>query len=76
MKTRTRPAASSPARPTRTDPAAPDAPRLPHERDESTGMTDGVPSDVVRQAHRDVSRGLEDTDRAPVMDRAYRKLKR
>lgn len=48
---------------------------LPHERDESVGMTDGIPSEPVRQAYRDLQRGLQDTDRGPVADRAYKKLK-
>ena len=66
--------ASGPLVPSGTDPAKSDA-LLPHERDESTGMTDGVPSEPVRQAYRDVSRGLQDTDRGPVAGRVYRKLK-
>lgn len=37
-------------------------PKLPHERDESVGMTDGAPSPVIEQAYRDVERGLVDTD--------------
>lgn len=60
----------------RADPAAPSAaPQLPHERDESAGVTDGIASETVRQAHRDVERGLQDTSRAPEADRAYRRLK-
>ena len=50
-------------------------PRLPHESDESVGMTDGKPSAEIQQAHRDLARGLQDTDRGPVADRAYQKLK-
>ena len=38
------------------------SPRLPHERDQSIGMTDGNPSALVQQAFRDVKRGLVDTD--------------
>jgi hypothetical protein len=50
--------------------------KLPHERDQSVDMTGGTPSRQVQQAHRDVSRGLQDTSRAQETDRAYRKLKR
>ncbi|CAN5287314.1 hypothetical protein BH11PSE9_BH11PSE9_19280 [soil metagenome] len=49
---------------------------LPHERDQSVGMTGGVPSKTVQQAHRDVKRGLQDTSRAPEADKAYDKLKK
>ena len=35
---------------------------LPHERDESTGAADDPPRDVIRQAARDIQRGLVDTD--------------
>ena len=37
--------------------------RLPHERDEATDMTGGIPSREVRQAYEDVTRGLTDTDK-------------
>lgn len=56
---------------TRTTPA----PKLPHEQDESVGMTDGIPSEPMRQAHRDLERGLQDTDRGPAAGIAYKKLK-
>lgn len=39
-------------------------PHLPHERDQSVGMTDGNPSPKVQQAYKDVKRGLVDTDEA------------
>jgi len=51
-------------------------PQLPHERDEAVGTTGGVPSERVRQAHRDLKRGLQDTSRAPEAGRAYDKLKK
>ena len=38
------------------------AAKLPHERDESVGMTGGVPSEQIKQAYRDVDRGLSNTD--------------
>lgn len=37
-------------------------PKLPHERDQSVNMTDGIPSADMQQAYRDVERGLVDTD--------------
>jgi hypothetical protein len=55
------------------------APRLPHERDQSSDsqqMQDGQPPEVGRQAHEDVERGLVDTDRGPVIERIDKKLKR
>ncbi|HWH81136.1 MAG TPA: hypothetical protein VNU71_02755 [Burkholderiaceae bacterium] len=79
-KTTTPPAATDPQ--TRVDltadaAAAPaESPALPHERDQQPGATGGVTSKRVRQAARDVARGVEDTSRAPEADRAYRKLKR
>ncbi len=54
----------------------PQALRLPHERDQSLDMTDDKPDALMRQAHEDLQRGLEDTDRGPVMDKIYRRLKR
>jgi hypothetical protein len=49
---------------------------LPHERDESKDMTGGIPSEPMRQAFRDLRRGLQDTDRGAEADRTYKKLKR
>jgi len=46
---------------------------LPHERDQSSHMTDGIPSSKVRQASKDVERGLQDTSKSVEMDRAYQK---
>lgn len=49
--------------PLKTDPAKdPEAPKLPHERDESVDMTHGEPDAQIQQAYRDVKRGLQDTD--------------
>jgi hypothetical protein len=48
---------------------------LPHERDESTDMTADAPDPTVLQAQQDVKRGLQDTSKAPEMNRAYSKLK-
>ncbi|MDQ7957767.1 MAG: hypothetical protein RET84_17790 [Pseudomonadota bacterium] len=55
------------------------APRLPHERDQSAdsqATKDGQPPEVGRRAHDDVERGSVDTDRGPVTERTYEKLKR
>lgn len=73
------PEATVPARPVKTDLTTPPGPQqadLPHERDETVGMTGGVQSDVVRQGHADVERGLADTSRSNEADKAYRKLKK
>jgi hypothetical protein len=56
------------------------APRLPHERDQSSDSQqtpDGRPTEVGRQAHEDVERGLVDTDRGLEANRVYKdKVKR
>ncbi|MFM9926207.1 hypothetical protein VLK31_24685 [Variovorax sp. H27-G14] len=56
------------------------APRLPHERDQSSDSQqtpDGKPTEVGRKAHDDVERGVVDTDRGPEADRVYNdKVKR
>jgi hypothetical protein len=49
---------------------------LPHERDQSTDMTDTEADPQVEQASRDLGRGLRDTDKGKPMNEAYRKLKR
>jgi hypothetical protein len=54
---------------------SPDA-ALPHDRDESVGMTGGVQSALVQQAARDLKRCIRDTSRAPESDDAYRTLKK
>lgn len=51
------------------------APRLPHERDQSSDSVDPEPTDVMRQAHEDVTGGMVDTDRGAPADAAYRKQK-
>ena len=48
---------------------------LPHERDQSSDMTDAQPDPQVQQAARDLKRNLQDTDKGAAMDRAYQKLK-
>ncbi len=50
--------------------------KLPHERDESVDQGGGsVPSESVKQAYRDVKRGLPDTDRGVEMNQTYQKQK-
>jgi len=56
------------------------APRLPHERDESSDSQETQeqqPTEVGRKGHDDIERGAVDTDRGPVTDRVYNdKVKR
>lgn len=56
------------------------APRLPHERDQSSDSQEaagGKQAEVGRKAHDDVERGVVDTDRGPEADRVYNdKVKR
>lgn len=51
------------------------APKLPHERDESIDVVGTVPSEPMKQASRDIKRGLTDTDRGAEAGRTYKKLK-
>lgn len=51
--------------------AGPD-PQQPHERDESAD-TAAEPQPRIEQAHEDLKRGLQDTDRGKPMDDTYRK---
>ena len=48
---------------------------LPHERDQSTDMTDAQADPQVQQASRDLSQGRQDTDRSVPMDKTYDRLK-
>ena len=59
-----------------TSPLSSADPRLPHERDESVGMTDGRPDQRIRQGHDDLARGVQDTSRAPEADGTYQRLKK
>lgn len=50
------------------------APRLPHERDQSSESQKnpgGDATEVGKQAFKDVESGAVDTDRAPVTDKVY-----
>jgi hypothetical protein len=54
------------------------APRMPHERDESTdSQAAGEPSGqrIGQVAHDDMESGKVDTDRGPVLDRVYDKVR-
>ncbi|MBC7394507.1 hypothetical protein RCH10_000620 [Variovorax sp. GrIS 2.14] len=50
------------------------APKLPHERDQSSDSqetADGEPTRVGKQGHADLERGLVDTGTSPVTDKVY-----
>jgi hypothetical protein len=52
------------------------APKLPHEHDQSVGMTGNAPiPQVTRQGYKDVARGVKDTTRGDEADRAYQRQK-
>ena len=70
------PPPSTPVKTNLGTPSDPGQADLPHERDESVGMTGGVQDPVIQQAHADVERGLQDTSRSNESDAAYRKLKK
>jgi len=53
----------------------PDA-KLPHERDESAGNAADAPRGEVQKAYEDAKRGMPDTDRGPVMDDTYHKVRK
>ena len=48
---------------------------MPHERDQSTAMTQTGRSPITKQAFEDEVHGLEDTSKQPEMDAAYKKQK-
>lgn len=39
------------------------APRTPHERDQSSDSQQGEPNEIIEQAYRDIEEGRQDTDR-------------
>lgn len=49
--------------------------KLPHERDESPEAPRDAPARPMRQAYRDLQRGLVDTDRGAEAGRTYQRLK-
>lgn len=50
------------------------APRLPHERDESSDSGTGEPTDIMRKAGRDAERGHTDAPRGPATQQRYSEL--
>ncbi|HEV7913179.1 MAG TPA: hypothetical protein VGP22_05395 [Albitalea sp.] len=56
-------------------------PKLPHQRDQTTGpqstssATPEVDQERMRKAQQDLDSGKQDTDRGPVTDRTYKKLR-
>jgi hypothetical protein len=62
-----------PAADTHADVHGESAPRLPHERDESSDSGSGAPSDVIRRAHDDVESGKSGTDKGEATDEVYRR---
>lgn len=53
-------------------------PRMPHERDESAdsqGASEPSARRMGQAGHDDIERGLVDTDRGPVLDQAYDKVR-
>jgi hypothetical protein len=53
-----------------------DAPRLPHERDESSDShAEAAPRPLIRKAHDDIEQGRVDTDRGTPMNETYERQK-
>ena len=52
------------------------APRLPHERDESSDSGTAEPSPLMRQAAKDAASGRPSTDRGEVTDELYERTLR
>jgi len=52
------------------------APRLPHERDESSDSGAGAPSDVMRRAHDDAVSNKRSTDKGEATDALYQRTLR
>ena len=49
------------------------APRLPHERDESSDSGVGAPSDLMKRAHDDAESGKTGTDKGEATEAVYRR---
>jgi len=49
------------------------APRMPHERDESSDSGVGAPSELMRRAHDDAVGGKGATDKGEATDAVYRR---
>lgn len=50
------------------------APRLPHERDESSDSGTGEPTEIMRKAGKDAERGHTDPPRGPATQQRYSDL--
>lgn len=48
---------------------------LPHDRDQAVDMTSDQNSQRVKQAAKDLQKGLKDTSKAPEMNQAYKQQK-
>jgi hypothetical protein len=48
------------------------APRMPHERDESSDEQGSPPRDIMKKAHDDAVSGKADTSRAEATEKTYR----
>lgn len=67
---------SPPAATTRSTSDGEPAPRLPHERDESSdSQTSDEPREVMRQAKKDIDSGKQETGRGEVTDAVYERQK-
>jgi hypothetical protein len=54
------------------------APRMPHEHDESAdsqGASEPSAGRIGQAAHDDIQRGVVDTDKGPVLDQTYAKVR-
>ncbi|MDN3920668.1 hypothetical protein [Roseateles violae] len=63
---------------TRAEIAGEPTPRMPHERDESADTAQqapAAPTPQMRRGYADASSGRVDTDKGPVLDRSYHKLR-
>lgn len=50
------------------------APRLPHERDESSDSGTGAPTELMHKAHQDAEQGHSDPPRGPATQQRYSDL--
>ena len=60
--------------PDATDGSAQDALESPNDRDQAKNMTSDQVDPKIRQAAKDLERGLQDTSNALETDKAYKKL--
>jgi hypothetical protein len=58
---------------TRANVAGRPAPRMPHERDESSDDGTGAPSDMIQRAADDVATGKKPTDKGEATEDTYRR---